>query len=211
MGFVGAIAIALAMSGRGGDVAGPHIYYDEPIAPTLERGAEGVWVETLNERLLELGFHPDIGDEFGNKTRHAVFAFQKHHEMPTTGKFTPGMWHLLDEHVSLPWRPESARVEIDLGKQVLYVVESSEVTPRRSHFVRERGEVHVEQRHGGASLHARGSVHLPASHSRYSSVVPWLAVQPVLLPRRLRGSRLLQRPQSAGITRLRSRHELGHG
>ena len=128
MGFVGAIAIALAMSGRGGDVAGPHIYYDEPIAPTLERGAEGVWVETLNERLLELGFHPDIGDEFGNKTRHAVFAFQKHHEMPTTGKFTPGMWHLLDEHVSLPWRPESARVEIDLGKQVLYVVESSEVT-----------------------------------------------------------------------------------
>ena len=56
-----------------------------------------------------------------------MFAFQKHHGLATTGVFTTDMWALLDEPIALPYRSELNRVEVDLGKQVLYLVEGGEV------------------------------------------------------------------------------------
>ncbi len=37
------------------------------------------------------------------------------------------MWSLLDRPVELPFRPEADRIEVDLAKQVLYVVERRQV------------------------------------------------------------------------------------
>ena len=94
----------------------------------LGYGDRGASVERLNDALARAGFHPDDGPAFGQQTRHAVYAFQKHHDLPTTGTFTPFMWDLLTQPVQLPWRPQADRVEIDLAKQVLYVVEDHQVT-----------------------------------------------------------------------------------
>lgn len=88
----------------------------------LELGDRGPAVQQLNDALARSGFHPDRGDLFGRKTRHAVFAFQKHYDLPTSGRFSLLMWDLLDQSIELPERPEPDRVEVDLGKQVLYVV-----------------------------------------------------------------------------------------
>ena len=90
-------------------------------------GDQGSAVATLNDALSRAGFHPDAGDVFGERTRFAVYGFQKHHGLAVTGRFTPFMWDLLDDPITLPRRPESDRVEVDLGKQVLYVVQGDEV------------------------------------------------------------------------------------
>lgn len=103
-------------------------------APEATTGVEelsfrdrGPAVELLNSKLSAAGFTPDAGTVFGVRTRHAVYAFQKHHELAVTGRFSLFMWDLLDEPISLPRRPEADRVEVDLGKQVLYLVEGGEV------------------------------------------------------------------------------------
>lgn len=115
------VAVAVA---SGASVAAP----EQPQSPAdLSHGDRGAAVAALNDALARAGFHADDGDVFGKKTRHAVFAFQKVHGLATTGTFTPFMWDLLDETPRLPERAEADRVEIDLGKQVLYVVEDQEV------------------------------------------------------------------------------------
>ena len=101
---------------------------DGGIAAALSFGDRGPQVEQLNEQLNRAGFHADSGSVFASKTRHAVYAFQKHHRLPTTGNFTPFMWRLLDQPIELPWRPEADRVEVDLSRQVLYLVEDHQVS-----------------------------------------------------------------------------------
>lgn len=95
--------------------------------PDLAYGDEGPLVAELNRRLNEAGFNADEDDEFGRKTRHAVYAFQKHHENRTDGVFTAGMWDILSEPISLPQQQFPDRVEVNLGKQTLYVIEDHEV------------------------------------------------------------------------------------
>lgn len=121
--LVGALVIALLAPQSLVDVR-----EDLAAIPTeIAYGDEGAWVQSLNDRLAAAGFHSNDGDEFGRATRHAVYAFQKHHGLATTGVFTPEMWALLDAPIALPYRPELDRVEVDLGKQVLYLVEGGEV------------------------------------------------------------------------------------
>lgn len=100
---------------------------DETVPAALSYGDRGPWVAELNDELSEAGFHANSGSSFGRKTRHAVYAFQKHHGLPTTGRFTAFMWDLLDERPELPERKEADRIEVDLSKQVLYVVEDQQV------------------------------------------------------------------------------------
>jgi hypothetical protein len=95
--------------------------------PDLEYGSEGALVAELNRRLDVAGFNPDDADLFGRETRHAVYAFQKHYELPTDGVFTAEMWDLLTDPITLPRQKYGDRVEVNLGKQVLYVVEDHEV------------------------------------------------------------------------------------
>ena len=114
------IAFAIAVSSNSGVPTA-----SEP--GELAYGDRGPWVVQLNARLIEAGFNPDGGSVFGKRTRHAVYAFQKHHGLPTTGKFTPLMWDLLEARPELPWRSDADRIEVDLKRQVLYVVEANEV------------------------------------------------------------------------------------
>ena len=95
--------------------------------PDLGYGDDGALTAELNRRLNVAGFNADDGDVFGRETRHAVYAFQKHHELSTDGVFTADMWDLLAEPITLPLQKHADRVEVDLGKQVLYVVEDHEV------------------------------------------------------------------------------------
>ena len=93
----------------------------------LSYGDQGSLVAELNRRLNQAGFNADDADEFGRETRHAVYAFQKHHEMQTDGVFTAAMWDLLAEPIVLPRQQFPDRVEVNLGKQTLYVLEDHEV------------------------------------------------------------------------------------
>ncbi|HSF84246.1 MAG TPA: L,D-transpeptidase family protein [Acidimicrobiia bacterium] len=129
------LTVVLAASGATGmsDVraeAGidtPDLAAMQQVPAELALNASGSWVQRLNSRLADAGFHPDGGNEFGYLTRHAVFAFQKHHQLETTGVFTAEMWELLDVPAQITWRRDADRVEVDLGKQVLYLVEDNEV------------------------------------------------------------------------------------
>lgn len=93
----------------------------------LTYGDAGALVAKLNQSLNAAGFNADDGDTFGRETRHAVYAFQKHHEMPVDGVFTAEMWNLLSEPIELPRQKYADRIEVNLGKQVLYVLEGNEV------------------------------------------------------------------------------------
>jgi lipoprotein-anchoring transpeptidase ErfK/SrfK len=95
--------------------------------PDLAYGDDGALVVELNRRLTVAGFNADDGDTFGRETRHAVYAFQKHHEMPVDGVFTAEMWDLLSEPIELPRQEYPDRVEVNLGRQVLYVLENHQV------------------------------------------------------------------------------------
>jgi lipoprotein-anchoring transpeptidase ErfK/SrfK len=96
-----------------------------PVALAYED--RGVWVELLNRRLAEAGFHADTGTVFGRQTRHAVYAFQKVHGLETDGVFTPEMWDLIEATPALEFRTEANRVEVDLERQVLFVVENHRI------------------------------------------------------------------------------------
>lgn len=119
---VAAVLIALAVSASS-STAAPQ----GTVPAELSHGDRGQWVAELNDQLAAAGFHPDAGNKFGRRTRHAVYAFQKHHRLPTTGRFTPFMWDLLEERPELPQRAEANRIEVDLSRQVLYVVKNQEV------------------------------------------------------------------------------------
>ena len=81
-----ALTVSLAASPPAAEKSGAEIGTDAPDMPAPpERPAEmsydhsGIWAATLNQRLTEAGFHTDDGNTFGRRTRHAVYAFQKHH------------------------------------------------------------------------------------------------------------------------------------
>ena len=119
-----ALAISLVVSGVAIDDYEPTLN----IQPAdLAYGDAGGLVAELNRRLNAAGFNADDGDTFGKETRHAVYALQKHHEMSVDGVFTAVMWDLLSEPVELPRQKYADRVEVNLGKQVLYVLEDHEV------------------------------------------------------------------------------------
>ncbi len=129
-----ALTVSLAASPPAAEKSGAEIGTDAPDMPAPpERPAEmsydhsGIWAATLNQRLTEAGFHTDDGNTFGRRTRHAVYAFQKHHGLEVTGVFTKEMWDLLEVEPEMTWRREADRVEVDLDKQVLYLIEDREV------------------------------------------------------------------------------------
>ena len=114
------VSLALALSSNVGARS-------DTVSDTLSYGNRGAEVAELNKQLRVAGFNPDGGSVFGAKTRHAVYAFQKLHDLPTTGRFTPFMWRILAQLFELVWRSDTDRVEVDLDRQVLYVVKDHEV------------------------------------------------------------------------------------
>lgn len=100
-----------------------------PTPSRLERGDTGPWVERLQAALIEAGFRPgDADGRFGGPTQGAVYAFQKVHGLERTGHFDMDDWDLIAQPIVLP--PDDGapdRVEVDLDKQVLFLIEDQQV------------------------------------------------------------------------------------
>jgi len=96
---------------------------------SLERGDYGPLVEHLQIRLENAGFRPgDLDGEYGRATYQAVLAFQKYHDLERDGVFHYDQWEYLGLKPAVRLRSDATRIEVDLGKQVLYIVEDNAVS-----------------------------------------------------------------------------------
>lgn len=102
---------------------------DWPLPATIEPGARGPWVAELQAALNRAGFRAgDPDGTYGEATLAAVYAFQKLYDLERDGVFRTDDWPLLDREIPLPGdAPEPTRVEVDLGKQILYLIEDDRV------------------------------------------------------------------------------------
>ena len=121
-----ASALSLFPPGEGPGPDPDAVQLDQRVA--LERGDHGPLVEHLQVRLGIAGFRPgDVDGEYGRATYQAVLAFEKYHELERNGVFEPAEWELLDVAPTVRLRSERSRIEIDLDKQVLYLVKDNAV------------------------------------------------------------------------------------
>lgn len=106
------------------DLFGPGEGWDRP--SDIEPGEAGPWVIRLQEGLADAGFRPGpIDGVYGKATLGAVYAFQKVNDLERDGIFHADDWEALDaaQPIELPPSEEDPdRVEIDLERQVLYLV-----------------------------------------------------------------------------------------
>ncbi len=100
-----------------------------PAPPSIGPGDRGPWVSELQAALNGAGFRAgDPDGTYGRATLAAVYAFQKVHGLDRDGVFRSDHWTLLEGPIPLPGdAPESTRVEVDLGKQVLFLIEDDRV------------------------------------------------------------------------------------
>jgi len=111
-------------------------------------GSSGSQVTRLQEQLTEAGFFPgEIDGTFGRLTLAAVYAFQKLYGMERTGVFRTENWPMLAREIKGPGpAPEPTRVEVDLSRQVMYLIEDEAVT----------GVFPISSANGGAYRNASG-------------------------------------------------------
>jgi peptidoglycan hydrolase-like protein with peptidoglycan-binding domain len=102
---------------------------NNPLPPDLLPGSVGPTVADLQGRLLDAGFFPGRTDGvYGRQTVGAVLAFQKLYDLERTGIFRQDDWHLLGREITGPGPgPEPDRIEVDLRRQVLYLIEAESV------------------------------------------------------------------------------------
>ena len=90
---------------------------------TLGPGAKGPSVVALQRRLAELGYNPGTADgAFGGSTASAVMAFQKVEQLSVDGVPGPETMARLDAPRGAIPAGGALRIEIDLARQVLFVV-----------------------------------------------------------------------------------------
>jgi len=118
---------ALALDLDDPNLFGPGEAWPTPAA--IDYGDSGPWVGRLQQELTDAGFRPGrIDGHYGPATRGAVYAFQKVHALDRDAIFRAIDWDLLAEPVALdPVDSEPDRVEVDLGKQVLYLIVDNSV------------------------------------------------------------------------------------
>ena len=98
-------------------------------SPTEERKRKQTDLTAAQKRLAELGYYAgSIDGEDGPQTRSAVMAFQKVNELSVDGTVGPMTRAALKDPVRPSLRGgEANRIEVDLGKQVLYFVRGGEI------------------------------------------------------------------------------------
>jgi lipoprotein-anchoring transpeptidase ErfK/SrfK len=84
------------------------------------------------QRLSELGYWTGpVDEDFDSATRHALMAFQKVEGRARTGKLTlQELAAIKEASRPSPRQPEFAHVEIDLARQVLFVVDDNGIVTR---------------------------------------------------------------------------------
>ncbi|HET7482078.1 MAG TPA: L,D-transpeptidase family protein [Actinomycetota bacterium] len=98
--------------------------------PRLSAGSHGPYVERLERRLRQLGYHLDgVNKRFTYKTSDAVIAFNKVQGHARVTYVDAGTWRALADPVIPHPRFSSPRyhIEVDQTKQVLYVVKADKV------------------------------------------------------------------------------------
>ena len=140
-----------------------------PLPGRIEPGANGPWVSELQAALNQAGFRAgDPDGRFGRATLAAVYAFQKVHDLNRDGVFRREDWQRLTQPLSVPGdAPEDTRVEVDLGRQVLYLIEEGDVSL----------VLPVSSANGDTYTHSSGStvraVTPEGSYSFYKNVDGW--------------------------------------
>ena len=90
--------------------------------PMLGPGAKGPKVQALQNRLAELGYNPGTADgAYGGATSSAVMAFQKVEGLAVDGVPGPETLGRLERPQGSMPNGGGLRIEIDLGRQVLFV------------------------------------------------------------------------------------------
>lgn len=98
-----------------------------PAGSVLQPGDEGPEVEELQRRLAGLGYRPgSIDGRFGGATASAVLAFEKREGLSRDGLAGPEVLaRLADPQGDGPRTSDGPRVEIDLDRQILFVVDAA--------------------------------------------------------------------------------------
>jgi peptidoglycan hydrolase-like protein with peptidoglycan-binding domain len=93
----------------------------------LRPGDQGPEVEALQARLAELGYRPGAVDgRFGGATASAVLAFEKREGLARGGIAGPEVLaRLQDPQGAGPESTDGPRIEIDLDRQILFIVDES--------------------------------------------------------------------------------------
>jgi hypothetical protein len=96
----------------------------------LSPGFEGYHVADLQRALTRAGLFPGRTDGvYGRATLGAVYAFQKIYGLDRTGTFRVEDWKLLGNKIVGPGpAPEADRIEIDLDRQIMYLIQEKEVS-----------------------------------------------------------------------------------
>lgn len=98
--------------------------------PTQKMGSQGILVAFLENRLVQLGYALiQVDDYYGESTKDAVMAFQKVEGLQRDGDAGPQVWgHLpFAERPRPRYSASGKRVEIDLTRQVLFLIEDDQV------------------------------------------------------------------------------------
>jgi len=124
-------------------------------APPLQLGSRGSRVATLQRRLIVLGYLP-VGaadGTYGQRTWHAVVAFQGWQRLPRDGEAdSRTLTELQRATRPRPWVPLPRALELDISRQVLLVVVDGRVSraihssTARPGFVTPRGRFRVFER-----------------------------------------------------------------
>ena len=95
-----------------------------PAPPTLNPGASGAAVASLQTKLLALGYWVDTtGGSFDDSTEQAVWALQKAANLPRDGVVGPATWAALNAGVVPQPRPAAGyEIQIDLEDDLIMVV-----------------------------------------------------------------------------------------
>jgi lipoprotein-anchoring transpeptidase ErfK/SrfK len=102
-----------------------------PAARTLGLGTSGRDVKRLQQRLAQLAYYPGPADgRFGTDTEEAVWAFQEVQGIPVTGIVASKTERALvspQEPQPLVRNGGALRVEVSLGRRVLYVYHNNKI------------------------------------------------------------------------------------
>ena len=122
-------AVRIDVVPAAGYVRTARVFRARVVLPRLAYGLRSTAVATLGAQLRRLHYAAPVGTTFDGRMLDAVYAFQKVHGLPRTGVVDPRFWRMLaGSSVPRPrYASPSSHIEIDKGRQVLYVVRSGQV------------------------------------------------------------------------------------
>ncbi|OFW56557.1 MAG: hypothetical protein A2133_08570 [Actinobacteria bacterium RBG_16_64_13] len=98
--------------------------------PTQSMGSKGVLVQFLESRLTDLHYPcGDVDGVYDNRTRDAVMAFEKVERLPRDGVAGAAVWQrIFGAETPTPHLSAGGyRVEVDLTRQVLFMIDNDQV------------------------------------------------------------------------------------